>query len=221
MTLGNSLGGGGIGCLESLAIKYCSLATYFKSGMCCFTCNIARTLTVYVKTKWENKMSNFNYNDASATFIKALGNGKVALSQLDGIMQAVAGDRNSGHIMNLIERVEKKGDSVAAGVIRFVAGQVFKGAKITKAKGGQKVIKIAGIEPDQAVLVSLSKAVHDGLSIRSNKLRSTLMGAKPETPDFDPKKRGAGIAKPLSVDELQALIAALSVELNAKKAPKI
>jgi uncharacterized small protein (DUF1192 family) len=47
------------------------------------------------------------------------------------------------------------------------------------------------------------------------------MGAKPETPDFDPKKRGAGIAKPLSVDELQALIAALSMELNAKKAPKI
>jgi hypothetical protein len=166
-------------------------------------------------------MSNFNYTNATANFLRALGNGQNALSELDGIVQAVAGDRNSGHIVNLLDKIEKKGDTVAAGVVRFVTGQVFKGAKITKGKGGQKIIKIAGIEPDQAVITALSKAVSDGMSLRSNKLRSVVMGEKPETPAFDSKKRGASIAKPLSVEELQALIAALSVELNAKKAPKI
>lgn len=166
-------------------------------------------------------MSNFNYATATSNFLRALGNGQSALKELDGIVQAVASDRNSGHIVNLLDKIEKKGDTVAAGVVRFVTGQVFKGAKITKGKGGQKIIKIAGIEPDQKVITAISKAALDGMSLRSNKLRSAVMGDKPDTPTFDPKKKAENTAKALTVDELQAYIAALGVALNAKKAPKV
>lgn len=166
-------------------------------------------------------MSNFNYATATSNFLRALGNGQSALKELDGIVQAVASDRNSGHIVNLLDKIEKKGDTVAAGVVRFVTGQVFKGAKITKGKGGQKIIKIAGIEPDQKVITAISKAALDGMSLRSNKLRPAVMGEKGEAPKVDLIKKAENTAKAMSVRELQAYIAALGVALNAKKAPKI
>jgi hypothetical protein len=164
-------------------------------------------------------MTNFNHKTASANFLRALGNGQSALRELDGIIQAVASDRNTGHFVTLLNKVEEKGDTVAAGMVRFIIGQVFKGSKLSRGKDKKiSVIKVAGIDPDMDVVTKVSSAVSEGLSLRSNKLRSSILGetVKPKG-EFNAKGKAEAVSKPLSVEELTALIAALSVTLKDKK----
>jgi hypothetical protein len=157
--------------------------------------------------------SNFDYAKATEKFVRALGNGETALKEFDGIVQAVVTDRNTGHISDLLSKVEKKKDSVADGVIRFIVGQIFKGAKSSRdKKTGRLIIKIQGVQADAAVVGRLSKAAQDGLSLRSKGLRKFILeGDKPkeasEKPAIDYVKKAQAIQK--SGVDLDKMIAAL------------
>lgn len=168
--------------------------------------------------------SNFDYHNATQNFVRALGNGERALKELDGIVQAVVTDRNTGHISDLLAKVEKKKDSVADGMIRFIMGQVFKGAKSNRdKKTGRLIIKIQGVKADAAVVGRISQAAQDGMSIRSKGLRKFILEGdtvkeEKEKPAIDYVKKAQAIQK--SGADLDKMIAALQalkgVNANAR-----
>lgn len=120
--------------------------------------------------------TNFDFAAAQKSFLNNLGNGANALMHFDSIMQNVVADGNTNRIGELLVKVEAKKDNVAAGMVRFIVGQVFKGAKMVRdKKRGTIVIKTAGIKADKDIVGRISAAVADKQSIRSSTLRKFIL----------------------------------------------
>lgn len=139
-------------------------------------------------------------NDIKAVedkFINGLGSGVSAAEHLATLMESVSVSRDTTVIARVLSRAENKGDTAASGVIRFVTGQVFPGAKIVKPKDtkGVPTLKIKGINADTAAIARLKDAVERKLSIRHSTFRKVVKGDGTDTtPKFE--------ARPL--DKVQA-----------------
>lgn len=143
-------------------------------------------------------------------FYANLGNGQKAGEYLQDMVKSVTVSRDTTVIVKAIQRAEAKGDKAAASVVRFVFGQVFPSAKVTKSKAGDLSLKIKGIEHDDKALERLAEAVSKGLSIRHSTFRKTVQGEQAQA-EFDLQKYAKTIASRLKREgqSLDAVIAAL------------
>lgn len=174
-------------------------------------------------------------NDIKAVedkFINGLGSGVSAAEHLATLMESVSVSRDTTVIARVLSRAENKGDTAASGVIRFVTGQVFPGAKIVKPKDtkGIPTLKIKGINADTAAITRLKDAVERKLSIRHSTFRKVVKGegteteAKFEARPLDKVQASvkAWVGKHDAVElaekikETKALLAALEAEVNGK-----
>lgn len=146
-------------------------------------------------------------------FVSSLGAGKSAARHLLALVEAVVSSRDTTIISRAAYRAEGKGDKQAAGILKFVTGQVFPGAKYSAPKEGAPKITIKGITADTAAVDRFRKAVEKNLSIRHSAFREAI---KAETDtvekEFDPKAWAERTIKAKGKDNLEAMIAALQAQ---------
>lgn len=133
-------------------------------------------------------------NDIAAIetkFFKALGSGTGATEHLATMIHSVVSSRDTTVLSRAINRAQSKGDTAAAGVVRFVVGEVWPGSKITMGKKkNMPTITIKGVEADKDALKRLDTAAEKKLSIRHATFRKTVKAPTAETdenPEWDIK----------------------------------
>lgn len=156
-------------------------------------------------------------------FFRNLGDGRKAAANALTIMQSVATSRDTMPVANLIRRsTTEKRDDDAAKFLQFLMKQVFPGHKLSKDDNGQYTFKIKGVKADQKKLDNLSEAVDRGLSMRGITIRRLVEHGKedykPAAKKFDVSKWSENQAKAHTLQELDAMIAALQAARKTKEA---
>ena len=153
-------------------------------------------------------------------FVNSLGSGAGAASALLSMIEAVVVSRDATVLSRAILRAESKGDTSAASLVRFVVGEVWKGAKITRSKDKKSVsIKLKGIAACDETVGRLRDGVSRKLSLRHSTFRKVVKGDTGEDKkDFDANAWANREVKKHTRAEIDAMIAALQARRGEAKA---
>jgi hypothetical protein len=114
-----------------------------------------------------------------------------------------------------------KGDDAAASTVEFVTKEIWAGAKTGK-KNDAVSIRIKGLEAGEQALANFSEAVERGYSIRHATFKNAVKYGfddegkviKPAAPEYDASKAAKSFATKHTIEQTQAMIAALADSLK-------
>lgn len=167
--------------------------------------------------------SNMYNNDAIKAaqdgFRNSLGNPQKSLAHAAFLIEACAKleGRNTMPIVRMIKQAKDKGRDAEAGMVWKLFNHVFDGAKRTKDKQGNVVIKIAGIQPNADNMDAIAKLVVAEKSINSKDVKA-LFNATAVKRAFDPKGWAERYVKGHNAQEVIDHKAELKLRLAALEA---
>ena len=132
----------------------------------------------------ENFDHNAIANKASSDFVRALGNPRNALVQLNTMFQSVAVTRGTQSIVNAINKAEAKGATDEVALIKWVTRNIFtqgtKTAGVKTKDGKVSSIFIKGITHNKVRLARLEKFANDpSNNIRTRAIKDFVLSIKP------------------------------------------
>lgn len=153
-------------------------------------------------------------------FVNSLGSGEGAARSLLEMIEAVSVSRDATVLSRAIIRAESKGDTSAASLVRFVVGEVWKGAKLTRSKDKKSIsIKIKGVQACEDTIGRLRDGVDRKLSLRHSTFRKVVKGDTGDNKkDFDANAWANREVKKHTRAEIDAMIAALQARRGEAKA---
>lgn len=149
---------------------------------------------------------------------RSLGNGKTALIKAHQAVEHVrtTGAGDTTILSKMIAKARAKGDEKAAADLSFLVRQIWDGARATKDKNDNPVIKIKGCAVSNSAVDTLAELVREGVSMRGPKFRKAFKSEDDNTDaDFDAKAAAERWAKRHAKKEALAFIAALQQQVKS------
>lgn len=140
----------------------------------------AKTTTTEETTVNSNVFNTVEVNAQVDKFNRNLGNGALAFEAMAFVLEASTVTRNTDPVVKMIATAEKRGDTIAAAVIKKAMIVLWPGVKAKKTDKGL-AYKVSGVQHSADMLVKIKSMVERKVSIRNGKaINEAFKVAKPE-----------------------------------------
>ena len=138
------------------------------------------TTTTKTPAAGHNQFNTVDVNSNVDKFSRNLGNGALAFEAMAFVLEASTVTRNTDPVVKMILTAEKRGDTIAAAIIKKAMLVLWPGVKAKKTDKGL-TYKVAGLDPSWDMLAKIKGMVERKVSIRNGKaINEAFKVAKPD-----------------------------------------